>query len=43
MKDVNQFGVVELTNNELSETNGGFLAWLVVGFIVGLIVGDEIF
>lgn len=43
MKDVNQYGVAELKKSELSETNGGFLGWLIAGFIVGLIVGDEIF
>ena len=43
MKDINQYGVVELKKCELSETNGGFLGWLIAGFIVGLIAGNEIF
>ncbi len=43
MKDINQYEVVELEKKELSETNGGIFGWLIVGFIVGLIAGNEIF
>lgn len=43
MKNIEKFGVVELKKQELSETNGGILGWLIAGFIVGLIVGGEIF
>ena len=43
MKDIYQYGVVELKKSELSETNGGFLGWLLAGFIVSLIAGNKIF
>ncbi|MEQ5791684.1 class IIb bacteriocin, lactobin A/cerein 7B family [Muricauda sp. NFXS6] len=43
MKSNNEYGVVELKKDELSDINGGVIGWLLAGFIVGLIAGNEIF
>jgi hypothetical protein len=38
MKNLNQFGVVEINRSEASEINGGNF-WTVLGTIVGYIAG----
>ena len=37
--DLNAYGVSEMNQQELVETNGGAIGWIVTAFIVGLIVG----
>lgn len=43
MKNIDHYGVIVLDKKELSETNGGLFGWVIIGFIIGLIAGNELF
>jgi lactobin A/cerein 7B family class IIb bacteriocin len=39
MKNIEKYGVEELSTQEMTKTNGGFFLIIFAGAIVGLIVG----